>query len=116
MQWLREAYGGAMNETIASPLAGKQAPDFTLRDASGKSYHLAAQRGHPVLLEFFAVWCPHCQRESSVINQLEAAYNAKGLRTLAVLANPYGKNYDNSGGTDLTLATKSDISWFTTTL
>ena len=37
------------------------------------------------------------------------------LQTIAVLASPYGKNYDNSGGTDLTIATKSDINWFIST-
>ena len=33
--------------------AGKPAPDFTLRDQRGRPVHLAALRGHPVLLVFY---------------------------------------------------------------
>ena len=96
-----------------SPLSvGTKAPDFTLKTVDGKSYTLSSYKGKPVLLEFFAVWCPHCQAESKVLNQLDAAFGPHGLQTIAVLASPYGKNYDNSGGTDLTIATKSDINWF----
>jgi peroxiredoxin len=96
-----------------SPLTvGAKAPDFTLKTVEGKSYSLASFMGKPVLLEFFAVWCPHCQAEAKVLNQLDAAFNPHGLQTIAVLASPYGQNYDKSGGTDLTIATKSDINWF----
>jgi peroxiredoxin len=97
----------------SSPLSvGTKAPDFTLKTVDGKSYSLSSYKGKPVLLEFFAVWCPHCQAESKVLNQLDAAFGPHGMQTLAVLASPYGKNYDNSGGTDLSIATKSDINWF----
>src|SRR5436305_11026867 len=48
----------ALNPRTALLALGSQAPNFALQDASGRTYHLAAQRGHPVLLEFFAVWCP----------------------------------------------------------
>lgn len=91
---------------------GTRAPNFTLPTADGKRYTLSAFRGKPVLLEFFAVWCPHCQRESTVLNQIDRQFEPRGLQTLAILANPYGKNYDNSGGNDLSIATKSDIAWF----
>jgi len=99
-----------------SPLSvGTKAPDFTLKTVDGKSYTLSSFKGKPVLLEFFAVWCPHCQAEAKVLNQLDAAFGPHGMETLAVLASPYGKNYDNSGGTDLTIVSKSDINWFTST-
>jgi peroxiredoxin len=98
----------------SSPLnVGTKAPNFTLKTTDGKSYSLSSFKGKPVLLEFFAVWCPHCQAEAKVLNQLDAAFRPKGLQTLAVLASPYGKNYDSSGGTDLSIVTKSDINWFT---
>lgn len=29
------------------------APDFTLKDATGKDFHLAAERGHRVVLYFY---------------------------------------------------------------
>ncbi len=91
---------------------GAKAPDFTLKTVDGKPYSLSSFKGKPVLLEFFAVWCPHCQRESKVINQLDTNFGPKGLQTIAVLASPYGRNYDTSGGSDTSIVTKSDVRWF----
>src|SRR5947209_3220386 len=47
----------ALNPATSMLSTGNRAPDFTLKDTSGRAHNLAAQRGHPVLLEFFAVWC-----------------------------------------------------------
>jgi peroxiredoxin len=108
---------GITNVTAYNPLpnqiaAGTTAPNFTLKDVSGHTYTLSKQRGHPVLLEFFAVWCPVCQAEAPTIAQLTQNYVPKGVRVWSVLSSPYGKNYDSSGRTDTTPATKSDLSWF----
>lgn len=35
---------------------GEAAPDFVLRDVDGNSHQLSAQRGHPVVLIYFATW------------------------------------------------------------
>lgn len=43
---------------------------------------------------------------------MNAAYGPKGVRIWAILASPFGTNYDTSNGTDLTLATKNDLAWF----
>jgi peroxiredoxin len=91
---------------------GQRAPDFTLTNVGGRTYHLAAQQGHPVLLEFFAVWCPVCQGEAPIMARLTQDYQHRGVRIWAVLANAYGKNYDSSGQTDLSLATKADLAWY----
>jgi peroxiredoxin len=88
---------------------GTQAPDFTLRDINGKTYSLASQRGHPVFLEFFAVWCPHCQHEAPIIQSLAQQNVKKGVRMWMILANPYGPDYDASYGQDTTPATKRDV-------
>lgn len=91
---------------------GRIAPHFTLKDASGHSYNLAAQRGHPVLLEFYAVWCPVCHGEAPIMERIAQKYVPKGARVWAVLANPYGRNYEISGRTDLHLATANDTRWY----
>lgn len=111
--------GGLTDPQALSPASslsvGQQAPQFTLRDANGKVYNLAAQRGHPVVLEYFAVWCPVCQAEAPTMSRLTRDYTPKGVRVWSILANPYGKNYELSGRTDLSLATRSDLSWYATT-
>ena len=42
---------------------GRTAPDFTVRD-SERSVHLADLRGKPVVLNFWASWCPPCLEET----------------------------------------------------
>jgi thiol-disulfide isomerase/thioredoxin len=64
------------------------------------------------MLEFFAVWCPVCHAEAPTIARITSQYASKGVRVWSILANPYGPNYDSSGRTDLTLATKQDLTWF----
>jgi peroxiredoxin len=105
----------ALNPAPQLLSAGSTAPNFTLRDANGKVYNLVAQRGHPVLLEYFAVWCPICQGEAPIMAQLTKNYTPKGVRVWSVLSNPYGRNYESSGRSDLTLATNADLSWFANT-
>lgn len=105
----------ALNPAALLLPTGIPAPNFTLKTVNGKSYSLAAQRGHPVLLEFFAVWCPHCQREASTIERLNQQFAAKGVRVWSILANPYGPKYDTSFGADTTPATRSDLTWFART-
>lgn len=108
---------GLANASLLAPAQkplsiGTKAPDFTLATVDGKKYTLSQFRGHPVLLEFFAVWCPHCQNMAPVIEGVSGQYKSQGLQVFSVLASPYGRNYDSSGGSDLSLATASDMRWF----
>ena len=52
---------------------GAKAPTFAVSTTSGP-FDLAKAGGKPTLLEVFATWCPHCQREVSVLNSLHATY------------------------------------------
>lgn len=88
---------------------GTVAPTFTLKSVDGKKYSLAAQRGHPVFLEFFAVWCPHCQAEAPVMARITDNFEPKGVRIWSILASPYGPNAESGS---LNLATKADLQYF----
>lgn len=63
-----------------------QAPDFTLPSLSDSSpIHLAAwYETSPVLLVFWASWCPSCVEEISQINQLHRQYADTELKILGV--------------------------------
>ncbi|HUZ48477.1 MAG TPA: TlpA disulfide reductase family protein [Candidatus Dormibacteraeota bacterium] len=58
--------------TIGKAVLGATAPEFQAATTDGP-FDLATAK-KPVFLEVFATWCPHCQRETAVLNKLYAAY------------------------------------------
>lgn len=48
---------------------GDTAPDFTIREAGGKSYKLSDLRGKVVMLQFAASWCSVCRKEMPFIEE-----------------------------------------------
>ncbi len=60
---------------------GKPAPDFTVSDGL-TTVHLASYRGHVVLLNFWATWCPPCIQEMPGL--IELHHESPDLAILAV--------------------------------
>ena len=59
-------------------------PDFQLPDAGGRTVSLSSQHGHPVLLNFWATWCPPCVDEVPSLEDLARKLDGTDLRMLAV--------------------------------
>jgi cytochrome c biogenesis protein CcmG/thiol:disulfide interchange protein DsbE len=58
---------------VKSPLIGRQAPEFALPSAGDKqTVSLAALRGKPVVLNFWATWCVPCYAEHEVLRSTAA--------------------------------------------
>jgi peroxiredoxin len=51
-------------------LAGGKAPPLTGTDLAGSELSLAGQRGRPVLVHFWATWCPVCRLEEDSIESI----------------------------------------------
>jgi len=64
--------------------AGKPAPDFTLKDVDGQVVSLAALKGKPVLISFWATWCVPCRDELPLIRDEYQAHRAQGLQVVAI--------------------------------
>lgn len=71
---------------IPAPQPGFLAPEFSLEDMNGEKVSLASLRGRPVLLNFWASWCPPCRSEMPAMQELFAEYEDQGFTILAVNA------------------------------
>ena len=65
-------------------LEGKRAPALEEREFLGsKPAPLTTLHGKPVLLFFWAHWCPDCKREAPLLAQIQQEYASKGLVIVA---------------------------------
>jgi thiol-disulfide isomerase/thioredoxin len=67
-----------------TPLNGQPAPNFTLVDLSGHKVSLSSFRGHPVIVDFWATWCPPCKAEIPWFEQLQDEYGKQGLQIIGL--------------------------------
>ena len=75
--------GGA----FATPaLAGKAAPDFSLRDLSNQTQTLSQHRGKVVLVNFWATWCGPCKVEMPHLQAMYEELSPKGFIVLGISA------------------------------
>jgi len=68
---------------VANLHPGDTAPNFQVSSTAGPLDLAQVQR--PVLLEAYAGWCPHCQREVSVLNKIYQKYGYR-VQVIAVSA------------------------------
>jgi len=66
-----------------SPMA--KAPDFSAKDLSGKTIHLAdLLKTGPVLVDFWTTWCKPCKNELPELDKLHRAYRDRGFKVVAI--------------------------------
>jgi peroxiredoxin len=58
--------------------------DFTLTDLRGESWSLSKLRGKVVLVNFWATWCPPCQKEMPDLEALYERFKDRGFLILAI--------------------------------
>lgn len=72
---------------------GQRPPDFVgqkgdqevrLNDLDGRPLSLAALRGRPVWINFWATWCPPCQRETPDLRAAYEAHRSEGLVLVSI--------------------------------
>ena len=65
--------------------AAEALPDFILKSTAGNTVSLHQFKGNqPVLIEFFATWCPHCQEMAPELAKLRNSIPQSRLAILAI--------------------------------
>ena len=99
--------------TVKPASERKEVPDFSLKDADGRSVRPSDYKGKVVLLNFWATWCGPCKIEIPWFIEFETKYKDQGFAVLGVsmdedgwdAVRPFladlGVNYRTLLGTDM---------------
>jgi cytochrome c biogenesis protein CcmG/thiol:disulfide interchange protein DsbE len=91
----------------------RPATDFIVPQLSGGTFRLSEQRGHPVVVNFWASWCPPCQDEARAFESAWQVYRGRGVVFLGIdvwdkdadaraFINQFGLTYPNGLDTSAT--------------
>ena len=76
--------GCSAGSELSEAQVGNLAPDFQLDNLDGKPVALSDLKGKPVLLNFWATWCPPCRDEMPYIQEIYDEWSDEGLVVLAI--------------------------------
>lgn len=63
------------------------APAWQLSTQSGEPISLSDYQGKPVILHFWATWCPYCKKLQPKLVELEKKYQQSGIKIVSISFN-----------------------------
>jgi peroxiredoxin len=82
--WTACSSGVTVKAAVKAEKDRKPAPEFALKDAEGKTVHLADYKGKVVLLDFWATWCAPCKIEIPWFMEFEQQLKDRGFAVVGV--------------------------------
>jgi thiol-disulfide isomerase/thioredoxin len=63
------------------------APAWQLKTQEGKTISLSDYHGKPVILHFWATWCPYCKKLQPKLVELQQKYSDSGIEMVSISFN-----------------------------
>jgi peroxiredoxin len=73
-----------LDRISGKPAAEIKVPEFSGTDLNGVAHDLSKYEGRPLVLYFWATWCPACRKDIGDINKLFKKFQPKGIEFLSV--------------------------------
>ena len=83
-------------DLIKNCAVGAVAPDFELKDTSGKMVKLSSFRGKYVLVDFWASWCGPCRKALPLVKKANEEFKNKGLQVIGVSVDKKAKDWEKA--------------------
>jgi peroxiredoxin len=78
------AWAAEAAQTLTPVEPRQAAPDLELQDTDGSFHRLAELRGQPVIVNFWATWCPPCREEMPSMERAWKRLESEGVVMLAI--------------------------------
>ena len=82
--WLSRLAEGTEFNSLEAPQVGFLAPDFALSSLDDQNIRLVDFKGKPLILNFWASWCPPCKAEMPAFQQASREFSDSDLQIIAI--------------------------------
>src|SRR5947209_19225069 len=78
----------ALISSVSQELRGRPLPSFQSQTLDGQPFSSQSLFGKPIIVNFFASWCPVCSMELKDLQTLQPELRQRGVSVIEVLVDP----------------------------